>query len=58
MNDSIILIVAILISATIGFYIGTLINKLKSKSERSTLEERQNQLNKTVTDLKKQYFKY
>jgi len=52
MNDSIILIVAILISATIGFYIGTLINKLKSKSERSTLEERQNQLNKTVTDLK------
>ena len=52
MNDSIILILAILISAAIGAYLGMLFIKLKSKSEQSTLEERQNQMSSTIEDLK------
>jgi DNA recombination protein RmuC len=52
MNDSIILVLAILVSALIGGYIGMTINKLKSKSTQSTLEERQNQMNQTIDDLK------
>ncbi|WP_159019603.1 DNA recombination protein RmuC [Algibacter sp. L3A6] len=44
MNDSIILILAILISAVIGGYLGILFTKLKSKSEKSTLEERNSNL--------------
>ncbi|WP_104734091.1 DNA recombination protein RmuC [Hanstruepera ponticola] len=52
MNDNIILILAILISGGIGSYIGITITKLKSKSDKSTLEERQNQLSQTINDLK------
>lgn len=52
MNDDLILILTILVSASIGIYFGSLINKLRSKSEKSTLEERQNQLNKTINELK------
>lgn len=52
MTESLILIVSVIISGLIGGYLGFTISKLKSKSDRSTLEERQNQLNKTVTDLK------
>lgn len=52
MNDSIILILAILISGAIGAYLGMLFIKLKSKSEQSTLEERQNQMASTIEDLK------
>ena len=52
MYDSIILILSVLISAGIGAYIGLTIAKLKSKSENSTLQERQNQLNQTIVDLK------
>ena len=52
MNDSIILILAILISAALGAYLGMLFIKLKSKSEQSTLEERQNQMSATIEDLK------
>ncbi|WP_033961633.1 DNA recombination protein RmuC [Psychroserpens jangbogonensis] len=52
MNDSIILILAILISAAIGAYLGTLFIKLKSKSQQSILEERQNQMSATIEDLK------
>ncbi|WP_100612653.1 DNA recombination protein RmuC [Confluentibacter lentus] len=52
MNDNIILILAILISGGIGTYIGMTITKLKSKSEQSTLEERQNQMGLTINDLK------
>ncbi|MBP0903290.1 DNA recombination protein RmuC [Mariniflexile gromovii] len=52
MNDNLILILAILISGGIGAYIGMIITKLKSKSEQSTLEERQNQLNITINELK------
>ena len=52
MNDNLILIFAILISAAIGAYLGMLFIKLKSKSEQSTLEERQNQMASTIEDLK------
>jgi len=40
MYDNIILVLAILIAAIIGGYLGMLFTKLKSKSEKSTLEER------------------
>ncbi|MCB0463052.1 MAG: DNA recombination protein RmuC [Flavobacteriaceae bacterium] len=52
MNDNIILILAILFSGGIGTYIGMTISKLKSKSEQSTLQERQNQLSLTIEELK------
>ena len=52
MNDNLILIVSVLVSALIGAYLGMLFTKLKSKSEKSTLEERQNQLSITISELK------
>ncbi|GAA4239009.1 DNA recombination protein RmuC [Postechiella marina] len=52
MNDNIILILAILISAAIGGYLGMLFTKLKSKSEKSTLEERNANLQQQLNDLK------
>ncbi|NOY47251.1 MAG: DNA recombination protein RmuC [Chlorobi bacterium] len=52
MNDNLILIFAILISALIGAYLSMRFTKLKSKSEKSTLEERENQLNNIVAELK------
>jgi len=52
MNDNLILILSILGSALIGGYLGVLFTKLKSKSEQSTLEERQNQMSQTIDDLK------
>jgi len=52
MNDTLILFIAIIISAAIGGYLGVLFTKLKSKSEQSTLEERQNQLGSTIQELK------
>ena len=53
MNDTIILLAAIGVSALVGAFIGFTFSKLKSKGEKSTLEERQNQLNKTIEELKK-----
>lgn len=52
MNDNIILIIAIIISGGIGAYLGMIFTKLKSKSEQSTLEERQNQMSSTIENLK------
>src|SRR5690606_32697793 len=52
MNDNLILILAIIISGGIGAYIGMTITKLKSKSEQSTLEERENQMTLTINELK------
>ena len=52
MNDNLILILAIIISAGIGAYLGMLFIKLKSKSEQSTLEERQHQMAVTIDELK------
>ena len=55
MNDNIILILAILIAAAIGGYLGMLFTKLKSKSEKSTLEERNTNLQQQLSDLKQFY---
>jgi DNA recombination protein RmuC len=52
MNDNLILILAILISAIVGAYLGMLFTKLKSKGDQSTLQERQNQLTLNLQDLK------
>ncbi|MFD2541797.1 DNA recombination protein RmuC [Lacinutrix gracilariae] len=52
MTDNIILILAIIIAATIGAYLGMLFTKLKSKSEKSTLEERNNNLQQQFNDFK------
>ncbi len=52
MNDTLILFIAIILSAGIGAFIGLKFAQLKSKSEKSTLEERQLQLNNSITDLK------
>jgi len=52
MNDNLILIFAILIAGALGAYLGMLFTKLKSKGEQSTLEERQNQMNSTIDELK------
>tara|TARA_R110002012_G_scaffold319389_3_gene539830 strand:- start:38993 stop:40387 length:1395 start_codon:yes stop_codon:yes gene_type:complete len=52
MNDSIILIIAIIFSGAIGAYIGLTISKLKNKSETSTLEERNTNLQQQVSSLK------
>ncbi|AJR03491.1 DNA recombination protein RmuC [Siansivirga zeaxanthinifaciens] len=55
MMDNIILILAIIISGAIGAYLGVFINKLKSKSDKSTLEERNNNLQIQLNDLKQNY---
>ncbi|EGV44049.1 DNA recombination protein RmuC [Bizionia argentinensis JUB59] len=52
MTDSIILIIAILLSAAIGAYIGLTISKLKNKSETSTLEERNSNLQQQLSNNK------
>jgi DNA recombination protein RmuC len=52
MNDNLILIVSILITGIVGAYLGMLFAKLKSKSEQSTLKERQNQMSLTIEELK------
>ncbi|MEJ6791473.1 MAG: DNA recombination protein RmuC [Lacinutrix sp.] len=57
MNDNLILILAILVSAAIGAYLGMLFNKLKSKSKQSTLQERQSQMQSTIDDLKQNLIK-
>ena len=52
MNDNLILVLSIIVAAGLGAYFGMLISKLKSKSEKSTLEEREFQLNKENQSLK------
>lgn len=52
MNDNLILILSILIAAAVGAYVGMLITKLKSKSEKGALEEREHQLNQVNESLK------
>ncbi|MFH4967376.1 DNA recombination protein RmuC [Gaetbulibacter sp. M240] len=52
MNDSIILILAILISGGIGAFVGFTISKLKSKSNQSALQERLTQLQISYEELK------
>lgn len=57
MNDSFILIIAIIISAGSGAYLGMLFIKLKSKSDKSISEERQLQLSNTINELKQNLIK-
>jgi len=52
MNDTLILILAILVAVIIGAYLGMLFTKLKSKSEKSTLEERNTNLQQQFNDFK------
>lgn len=52
MTESLILILSVITSGLIGGYLGLTISKLKSKSERSTLEERRNQMTQTISELK------
>jgi len=52
MNDNLIIIFAAIIFAIIGFFLGNYFSKLKTKSEQSTLEERQNQMQATIDELK------
>lgn len=52
MNDNLILILAIIIFAVIGFLLGMYFTNLKSKGTQSTLEERQNQSVNIINELK------
>lgn len=52
MNDTLFLFIAIIISAGIGAFIGHKFAQLKSKGDKSTLEERQLQLNNNISELK------
>jgi DNA recombination protein RmuC len=52
MNDTLILLIAIIVSAGIGAFIGLKFAQLKSKSDKSALEERQLQLNNNISELK------
>lgn len=52
MNDTLILIISILVAAIIGAYLGMFFSKLKNKSEKSILEERQNQMRLNIEELK------
>ena len=52
MNDNLILILAILISAISGGYLGVIFSRLKSKSEKSMLEERNTNLSAQLLEHK------
>lgn len=52
MNDTLILFISIIISAAIGAYIGIKFAQLKYKGDKSASLERQNQLDKTINELK------
>lgn len=52
MNDTLILLIAIIISAGIGAFIGLKFAQLKSKSDKSTLEERNVNLQQQLTEFK------
>ena len=52
MNDTLILFIAIIISAGIGAFIGLKFAQLKSKSDKSTLEERNANLQQQLTEFK------
>ena len=52
MNDTLILFIAIIVSAGIGAFVGLKFAQLKSKGDKSTLEERQLQLNNSISELK------
>ncbi|MBO3116029.1 DNA recombination protein RmuC [Winogradskyella sp. DF17] len=51
MSDTLILFITIIVSAGIGAFIGLKFAQLKSKADESTMEERQLQLNNTISQL-------
>jgi len=53
MTESLILIIAIVISALAGAFLGLTFSKLKSKSEKSTLEERNANLQQQFNEFKR-----
>ena len=57
MNENLILIISIFVSAIIGAIIGILFSKLKSKTEKSILEERQSQMQLNIDELKETLIK-
>ncbi|MDB9783130.1 DNA recombination protein RmuC [bacterium] len=52
MNDTLILFIAIITSAGIGAYIGLKFSQLKSKSDKSTLEERNTNIQQQLIEFK------
>ncbi|MBT8254217.1 MAG: DNA recombination protein RmuC [Flavobacteriaceae bacterium] len=52
MNDSLILVISIVLAAGVGAYVGMIIGKLKIRGHQSALNERQNQLGTTIDELK------
>ncbi|WP_179320422.1 DNA recombination protein RmuC [Winogradskyella helgolandensis] len=52
MNDTLILLITIIISAGIGAFIGVKFSQLKSKSDKSTLEERNANLQQQFNEFK------
>ena len=52
MNETLILFIAIILSAVIGAFVAFKFLQLKNKSDSSTLKERQFQLNNSITELK------
>ena len=57
MNDTIILIIAVSVFAIAGFVLGNYFSKLKYKSDQSTLQERQNQMQIAIDGLKSNILK-
>lgn len=53
MNENILLIIIAIIFAVIGTFLGIYIQKLKSGSQKSASQERENQLNNIIQELKK-----
>jgi len=52
MDSSLILVITIAVSATIGAFVGLKFSQLKSKAEKSALDERELQMHKTIQELK------
>ena len=52
MNESFLILITFLVALAIGFYIGKLLSKAQSQSEKSGLEERVNGLVSQIEQLK------
>jgi DNA recombination protein RmuC len=52
MSDTFILFLAIIASAGIGAFVGMRFTQLKSRANKSTMEEREHQLNNSISELK------
>ena len=54
MNDSLLILITFLVALAIGFFIGKLLLKAQSQSEKSGLEEKVNGLTNQIEALKNQ----